>query len=205
MKSLLKEIGPVQFPENTGERVYMLPFTKREGLPFHLSRWQLTIDAMLQGIDVEGPIYLMIDQGTVQMGKTHRRGGAHIDGNWNPTVNSHSGGGGGGGSHGPPPGKHRPGGTGSGNGGGWNCANFNPEALILASDVTASCAYVGEVEGEPAEGGDCCHIDLSNTLRVPLVAGKAYAGNVTMIHESLPLLRDCGRTLVRLNVPGYTF
>jgi len=209
MKSLLKEIGPVTFPENTGERVYMLPFTRREGLPAHLSRWQLTIDAMLQGVETDGPIYLMIDQGIVKAGSPHRRGGAHIDGNWNPGVSAHGSGGGHGPrpGHGPSPGLpgHKPGGLHGSLGGSWDSHNFAPEALILASDVTASCGYLGEIDGNPKEGGDCSHLDLSTAHRVPLLAGRSYAGNVTMVHESLPLLRDCQRTLVRLNVPGFEF
>lgn len=203
MKSLIKEIGPVQFPANTGERIYMLPITKRDGLPSNLARWQPTIDSMLLGVDVDGPIYLMIDQGIVKAGTSHRRGGPHIDGNWNPGISAHGGGGGG---WGPPPSPgHRPKLSHGSNGCGWNAENFSPEALILASDVTASCAYVGEIDGDPVEGGDCSHLDLSTALRVPLIAGKAYAGNVTMVHESLPVPTDCKRTLVRLNVPGFIF
>jgi hypothetical protein len=37
---------------------------------------------------------------------------------------------------------------------------------------------------------------------VVLESGLAYAGNVTMLHESRPLPVACQRTLVRLNVPG---
>lgn len=191
MKSLLKEIGPVQFPANTGERVYMLPFTKRNGLPKSLSRWQDTVDAMLRNVDSKDQIYLMIDQGVVKAGHTHRRSGPHIDGNWIPAINSHGTGDGGGGRHCPVP-KHMH-------------VDLEPEGLILASDVCASCAYLGEIEGIPGEGGDCSHLDLTHAQRIPLQAGLAYAGNVTMVHESLPVESDCQRTLVRLNVPGWVF
>jgi hypothetical protein len=37
-----------------------------------------------------------------------------------------------------------------------------------------------------------------------LDSGRVYAGNVTMLHESIPVPFDCLRTLVRLNVPGWT-
>jgi hypothetical protein len=200
MLSLLKEIGPVTFPENTGERVYMLPFTKKEGLPLRMMRWQLTIDAMLKDVDVDGPIYLMIDQGVVETGKSHRRGGPHIDGNWCPGIKAHGSG------HRPYPPGHTAGPAhGPRKNIRWDSDNFSPEALILASDVEASCAYVGEIEGEPVPGGDCSHLDLGKALKIPLKAGLAYAGNVTMIHESLPVPQTCQRTLVRLNVPGFTF
>lgn len=183
MKSQLKEIGRVRFPKHTGEKVYMLPFLQGEGLPKHLTRWQPTVDAMLAGIKTDKPIYLMIDQGEVKSGQTHRKPGAHIDGNWLPDIKAH-------------------GGTG---GHGHSTKRMTDEALILAADVSACKAYVGEVDGEPGEGGDCSHLNLSRTKPVRLKAGRAYIGNVTMLHESLPIKTDCKRTVVRLNAPGVTF
>jgi hypothetical protein len=192
MKSELIELGSVSFPDNTGERVYMLPFFQREGLPANLSRWQPTVDAMLVGIHTEEPIYLMIDQGRVEAGKSQRRPGAHIDGYWNPEKNGHGGTGGGG--HG----SHRPGKSGA-----WNTATFaEPEAILLASDLCASRALVGDFDGPIGEGGDCSRLNLSALESVSLRPHRAYIGNVTMIHESLPVERDCQRTLVRLNLPG---
>ena len=55
----------VTFPEFTGERVYMQKFFKRTGLPSNLSRWQVTVDKMLQGVETDNAIYIMIDQGIV--------------------------------------------------------------------------------------------------------------------------------------------
>lgn len=193
MKSQLKEIGPVTFPEHTGEKVYMLPFKQSEGLPQRLARWQPTVDAMLAGIQTDKPIYLMIDQGEVKAGQTHRRGGAHIDGNW---IEAN-------GKHGTRPPSHTK--FASWDTGGWGTENLKPEALLLASNVEACCAYVGEVAGAPNEGGDCSHLDLATAERVSLKAGRAYIGNVTMIHESLPVKTDCKRTVVRLNAPGVEF
>jgi hypothetical protein len=210
MKSNIRTIGPVSFPEHTNERVYMVPFFQRTGLPTYLSRWQRTVDAMLEDIKTDGPIFLMIDQGIIQPGRSHRRGGPHIDGNWLPATNSH--GGSTGGSHtqirspDPEPDKHvgrPPAHNGLLNGDYWSGNGFEPEALILASNVNHSCcAYVGQVEGDPKKGGDCSHLDLSNTERVLLNSNTAYSGNVTMIHESMPLSYLACRTLVRLNVPG---
>jgi len=182
MKSELKERGQVTFPEHTGERIYMVPFTKAQGLPKEYARWQPTVDAMLADIHTDGPIYLMVDQGEVSPNKSHRRPRPHIDGNWIPEKNCHS--------------------TGSGSGGHkTKRGSLYDEAVILASDVSASCAYVGEFNGEFGEGGDCSHLDLSGLNRVQLQAGRAYSGNVTMIHESLPVNFTAKRTLVRLNVP----
>ena len=84
----------------------------------------------------------------------------------------------------------------------WRSEHFAPELLVLASDVGACVAYVGEVDGDPMVGGDCAHLDLSGLERRPLEPHVAHVGNVTMIHESVPVAQTCRRTLVRLNVPG---
>lgn len=207
MESKLKKLGRkgrIPFPPFTGERIYMLQFSRKLGLPERYARWQPTVDAMLSELDHSNPngcIYLMVDQAIVKAGETHRRGGPHIDGNWLPTAGSH---GTGTGRHGVTNGRHGTGRHGTNNGNDWAVKNLAPEAIVLASDVTGSCAYVGEIDGDPAVGGDCSHLELSKLKRRVLRGGTAYIGNVTMIHESIPVKRNCKRTLVRLNIPGYT-
>ena len=187
--SYVEQRGKVNFPEFTAERVYMKEFYKEKGLPSELSRWQNTVDSMLEGVETDGPIYLMIDQGVVKGGTSQRRGGLHVDGYWNPRISAHGGT------------KH----TGSWKTGGWvNCDFKDKEALILASSLTAARGYQGIWEGSCGEGGDCSHINTSNLKEVVMHAGNIYAGNVTMLHESLPVAEDCIRTLVRLNVPGWS-
>lgn len=193
MWSIAEKRQAVSFPEFLGERVYMREFRKRDGLPSDLKRWQKTVDAMLDGIDVDGPIYLMVDQGIVRSGNTHRRPGLHIDGYWNPGVFAHGGRPPG---HGHVPTPDRPRHI--------HAMDWHPEALILASDVSACRAMVGQFEGVPADGGDCSHIDVSGMDEIRFQSGYAYAGNVTMLHESMPIPYDCARTLVRLNVPGWS-
>ena len=187
--SYVEQRGKVNFPEFTGERVYMKEFYKEKGLPSELSRWQNTVDSMLEGVETDGPIYLMIDQGVVKGGTSQRRGGLHVDGYWNPRISAHGGT------------KH----FGSWKTGGWvNCDFKDKEALILASSLTAARGYQGIWEGSCGEGGDCSHINTSNLKEVVMHAGNIYAGNVAMLHESLPVAEDCIRTLVRLNVPGWS-
>lgn len=183
MESKIKVGEKVTFPEFIGERVYMKEFRKDEGLPFELARWQPTVDAMLQGVDVSGPIFLMIDQSVVIAGKTQRRPGLHVDGYWIPSLNDH-------GSR--PPGHLH------------NGEYQDPEGIILASDISACRAMIGEFDGIPQEGGDCSMIQTNGLKEVILSANVAYHGNVTLLHESLPVAADCQRTLVRLNVPGYS-
>jgi hypothetical protein len=79
-----------------------------------------------------------------------------------------------------------------------------PEAIILASDISASRALLGEWDGLILPGGDVAHLDFSHMQSVTLEANTAYAGNVTFVHESLPVPHDCYRTVVRLNVPNHT-
>lgn len=197
MQSIVKEMGSVTFPMHTMERVYMKEFRKETGLPSELKRWQQTIDQMLLEVDTDGPIYLMIDQGLVKANTTHRRKGVHIDGYWIPEVQAHGG---------------APGGHIFAKNGRWDdkpywntlSEGWPDEALILASSVSASNAYIGEWDGEIKDGGDCSHLDLSNLQRVALEANKVYAGNVTMLHESIPVMEDVLRSLVRLSVPGWS-
>ncbi|QIG69838.1 hypothetical protein F67_I3_11_012 [Rhizobium phage RHph_I3_11] len=210
-QSVIEARGFVQFPEFIAERVYMREFYKDKGLPDDLCRWQDTVDAMLDGVDTDGPIYIMIDEGIVQPGMTHRRKGLHIDGYWNPGLRAHGTG------HRPSPGGHRPvdrhgyirdvhsprrhfsGPT------SWGEADFKePEAIILASSLSAARGYVGEFEGPIGEGGDCDLIDLSGLAIVPMYADRVYACNVTGLHRSMPVSVECKRQLVRLNVPGWT-
>jgi hypothetical protein len=91
---------------------------------------------------------------------------------------------------------------------GWDTAHLQevwaPEAVILASSVSACRALVGEWDGPIGDGGDCAAADLSRLEEFGMDAGRAYAGNVTMVHESLPVTADALRTLVRLNTPGWS-
>lgn len=184
-QSIVQARGPVTFPAFLVERIYMREFRRDSGLPADLQRWQQTVDAMLDGIDTDGPIYLMVDQNIVGAGQAHRRPGLHVDGYWS-AGRGHQG--------------HR----GAWNGDGWVTCDFaTPEATILASNIGASRALVGQFQGDPREDGDCSHLDISGLTEVALQADRVYAGNVTMLHESLPVHVTCMRTLVRLTVPGW--
>ncbi len=180
--SNVQQRGRVAFPEFTGERIYMREFTKAGGLPRDLARWQETVDAMLDGVDAPGPIFLMVDQSRVIAGNAQRRPGLHVDGYWNPSIQAHGGGG------------H----------GGHKISGEATEALILASSVLGGCGYVGQFSGQAGDGGDCEHIGRDGLLRVEMEPGRVWAGHaLTMLHESIPVRRDALRTLVRLNVAGW--
>lgn len=203
MLSTVQQRGNVKFPEFMAERVYMREFTKIGGLPADLSRWQNTVDAMLDGIDAPGPIYIMVDQAEVCSGGNHRRPGVHIDGWWNPSLSAHG--------H-PHPGHYhrpyepepRPHHIHAARHGHIVGEQYKPEALILATDVMSSYAYIGEWTGVSCEGGDCSHVDTSRMLRAEIEPGKVWAGDtMAFLHEAVPLRKTAKRTLVRLNVPGW--
>lgn len=182
MDSVVQQRGAVMFPEFTGERVYMHEFRKPSGLPKYLARWKDTVDAMLDGIDVDGPIYLMVDQARVMAGTAHRRPGVHVDGFWEPARLAHG--------H-PGHGGHRIDGE-------------TQETLLLASNVMGCRGYVGSYAQKARDKGDCSHVDLSGLIAVDFEPYRCYSGHaLTMLHESVPLAQDALRTVVRLNVAGY--
>ena len=212
-RSIIETRGNVAFPSFEGERVYMRPFLKAAGLPEDLARWQPTVDAMLEGIDTDQPVYIMIDQSLVRAGSTQRRPGLHIDGYWDPGVTAY-------GSHIAMAHRSRPSHRGTPyrepihrsrqphhacGDASWQSADFSaPEGIILASNVSAARGFVGSYEGAIGDMGDCAHIDISNLDVLPMQSGCVYAGNVNCLHESLPVAATCERTLVRLNVPGWS-
>lgn len=201
------------WPSHTNERIYMVPFIQSEGLPDEINRWQGVVDTMLEGIETDKPIYIMVDQGIVEHGKTHRRPGVHIDGYWCPSISSHGGSSGHGPyrppSHGPSRGYHRSRGAHVSVAGRWDApptwhtSTFaEDEAIILASDVGAARAYAGQFTGHIGDGGDCSTINLDDLELIDMQANQVYAGNVTMLHESVPVQVTTPRSLVRLNLPG---
>jgi len=176
-QSIVQELGKTSFPAFQSERVHMRKFTKKAGLPSDLARWQETVDNMLEGVNADKNIFIMIDQQFVKSGDFHRRSGVHIDGYWDEVLCGHA---------------HR-----------HSDLNNISEGLIIASNVSSCRAYTGEYEGEILEGGDCSLIDTKLMNSVIFQENKIYAGNVTMLHESLPVPLDCYRTVVRLNVQGW--
>lgn len=189
MNSNMRVIGRIPFPEMRGERIYMREVFKHEQLPADIARWQPTFDALTADLDFDGPAYLMVDQAFVLAGEPHRRPGVHVDGNWIAAKGRHGGG------HlhlgGHHHGRHE-----------FPRPKYNPEALILASDVQACRAYLGDYDGIVGEGGDCAHLDLSHLTAIDMEAHIGYIGQVSLLHESLPVPHNTFRTLVRLNIPG---
>jgi hypothetical protein len=185
MRSTVEKRSRVEFPENTGERIYMLPVRGR--LPSQYARWQNTVDQMLEGISPPVGVYLMVDQGEVRCGESLRRPGLHVDGNWIAEFGRH------GHMHASRWDHPRP---------GFKHHSYTPEAIILATDVLGCRSYVGDFDAVIGSGGEC-EADTSRMHAVDLEPFCAWTGNVTMLHESIPMQRATKRTVVRLNVPGW--
>lgn len=199
MKSHVEKLNAVNFPDFQKEKLYQIPFYQGQPLPDAYSRWQATVDSMTQGLTIEEEMYLMVDQAHIIAGNTHRREGMHIDGHWDATLNCHGGG-------------HRGGmiaGWTDSGGGQWNDKSARDDVwefdgkggLLLASDVVACRAMIGEFDGVIPPMGDCGHIDTSRMNEVVLDKNTTYFTNVTCLHESLPVNQDCFRTLVRITLP----
>lgn len=178
MKSQVVRGRRVPFPEFRRERIYMLEFRRVSGLPERFAHWQPTVDAMLDGVGADGPIYLTADQALLHAGQVHRRPGPHVDGRWLGDRHEHS----------TAPPRER----------------LQAQGLILAADQPGLCAWLGEVEGAPAEGGDCSHLDLQRLRQVDLQPGVAWMGDsCEFVHASVPVPAECFRSVVRLNVAGW--
>ncbi len=216
-QSYVKIGNHVNFPAHTNEKIYMKKFTIGKPLPKELERWQETVDQMTKDVKLEGYInpdrcaYLMVDQAELKEGEYHRRPGIHIDGYWVENLEAHGGDSNSGRwapsqGHKPAqewPSSHRHGPSKKKKMSWQDSWFFEPEAIILASNVSASTGQVGRFYGDIGEGGDCSKCDLSNTLKVVMEPFRAYQGTVTFLHETIPVPYDCKRTVVRINVPGW--
>ena len=188
-QSIVKTFGDLELPSPKMRRVYMERVTKDKGA----GEYQGVVAEILDRLGHNGHAFMMIDEKPIKAGEIHRRPGLHIDGYW--VGNRHGG-------H-----RRRPvveNSSGWSNGGGtWNSSTFKePEALVLLSSMQGAVAYEGEWEGYIGEGGDCSSVNVSGLTKRILEAGKVYAGNVTMLHESIPVLRDGIRSLLRLSIPN---
>ena len=104
-----------------------------------------------------------------------------------------------------------------GNGGGWltgEDGRFLPRekhinqycsdkgGMLIISSYEACKGWNGEYDGEPNQGGDCSHLDLSTMESFIMEKNTLYWGNSTFIHESLPIDEDVKRQLVRITLPA---
>lgn len=160
-----------------------------EGVPRKFRDAVVKMIAMLPNLPQVA--YLTVDGRFLTPLKTHRRPGAHIDGNYLPEICS----------------------WGNGGGNGWKVSeagalsivdhnrsynNDNGGMLIAASKVGCR-GWNGQFEGRPGVGGDCSHIDLTEGFL--LKPNTVYYGNSRFIHESIPTNKYQYRTMIRITLP----
>lgn len=196
----------VTFPEWQGERLYMLPFTLNSGLPREASRFQGTVDQMMDGVSVDRgqECYFMVDEKEVSPGVTHRRPGLHVEGYWLPVLQCHGGGG-----HVPSKPKHgpQPGHCPTPRHGSISNRGFEKEGVLLASSYASARALLGQyIRDFVADwrGGDCADLETYGLDSLILKGGLVYQMDIWTLHESLPVLEPVRRTLVRINVPTWS-
>lgn len=152
------------------------------------------VKEMLTGIDLLGnTAYLTIHGKNLKKGEMLRRGGKHIDGNFDPDIFN------------------------------WTCHGVDFEewlkkeapsvnskyhdilynsdrgGILLLSNYSSCLGWVGEFEGIAGLGGDCSHIETNEPFM--LERNKVYYGNSTFIHESIPVEEDVYRIMFRITLP----
>ena len=185
-------VKPISLPEYRGDRVYMHAFDiANPSMPEGYERWNPTLREIAACSPKKtGIAYVTIDEKIVRKGESHRRGGPHTDGNYL---------------------------FGWGGGGGWltgEDGRFLPReqhreqycsekgGMLIVSSYKACKGWNGEFDGEPNQGGDCSHLDLSEMESFDMERNTLYCGNSTFIHESLPLEEDVERQLVWITLPA---
>lgn len=188
MRSLVVNTGEINLPMIEGEYpMIQFDLSTFKGLP---KRFLDIAKNMMQGIRHDGgKAYFTIHGKKLKKGETLRRGGAHIDGNYEPHVMSFGDGGWKMGEEGREPGHpiHE--------------RQFTQKTggIVLASNYQACNGWVGEYRGVPQKGGDCTHFDLGEPFA--LLPNHVYYGNNHFIHESLPMKDDVHRVFARITMP----
>ncbi len=152
------------------------------------------VSEMLSGINLLGnTAYLTVHGKHLKKGEILRRGGKHIDGNYDPDIFN------------------------------WTCNgvdfdkylnkeappvdsehhqilyNSNRGGVLLLTNYEACLGWTGEFDGTAGLGGSCDHIETGEPFI--LQRNKVYYGNSTFIHESIPVKEDVYRIMFRITLP----
>jgi hypothetical protein len=185
--SISQKLYSVQIPDYTGE-IKMMPFSL-ETLAEIPQQFNSMVAKMIEFLPIkQGIAYLTVDGKIVEKGKSHRRGGVHIDGNYIQETRSW--------------------------GGGWKVGeggrilssehhklSYENETggMLIASTYPACKGWNGIFEGNPYVGGDCSRIKVGEGFM--LEPNTAYYGNSQFLHESLPIEETTHRVVARITLP----
>ncbi len=182
IKSYSAKLHPVNIPVYFGE-IKMLPFDLHNlnGAPIELKS---LLKEMLSKLPIrKGIAFLTVDGKVVKRGETHRRGGAHIDGNYLHEFLSWGGGNGwkvGEGGRALTSEHHR------------RSYQSITGGMLIASNYQSCIGWNGTYDGEVGVGGDCTHLNLGEGFL--LHPNTLYYGNSKFIHESAPINKTVQRT-----------
>lgn len=188
MKSMAIETNSIQLPLIDGE-FPMIPFDLEtlKGLPakFHKVAKQMLVNVNHQG----GTAYFTIHGKKLKKGQTLRRGGPHIDGNYEPHFMDFGGGG------------WKVGQDGRDVNHPTHIRQFNKETggIVICSNYHACNGWLGEYNDKPNKGSDCSHFDLGEHFE--LMPDTVYYGNNHFIHEFLPMSGDVHRVMACITMP----
>jgi hypothetical protein len=209
MISIYKKLegSKIKMPEFKKERLLYMHKTNMQDikLPESFIDYKDSIKSILNKVeDLYNVCYITIDEKIVN-NSTHRRGGRHVDFNWDENLKTHS-------DQGGHPRKMQGGYRASGNWDepkpGWKTElqEAGGGGLLLVSNYSACKVWKGEFDGEIGDGGDCSNIDLNNLESEIMPAGEVYYLNALGIHESLVIPTNVKRSLIRINFhPQYKF
>lgn len=188
MKSRVCITGDINLPLIEGE-FSMIPFDLQTMFGID-GEFREIASKMISGIEgLFGTAFFTIHGKKLHKNGTLRRGGAHIDGNYDPMLMGFGG-------------------------GGWKVDESGPDVntelhkrqycntgggIILASNYESCLGWCGEYEGSPNKGGDCSHLKLDDPFM--LLRNTVYYGNNHFIHESLPVMEDVHRVMARITLP----
>lgn len=195
--SQARAIGIVQFPEFMAAQVYMHECCKGKSLIGIPEQYQPMINEMLEKANIPDGhrFFVTIDEREVQANEAHRRGGAHIDGNYLYSWQ-------GGWLNGVPgrtltPEQHK-----------LQYQDNLGGGMLIASNYPGCDGWVGEIDGIAGQGGSCEHLrDQFDKLEMfRLSPSTIYMTNSTFIHQSMPLDKPVKRQLLRLTLsPSFHF
>lgn len=192
--SKCKKLTQLSLPDFTGkigDQLYMIPF-KLNDLNKIPNKWKLFIESIKNYMpNFKGYAYLTVDQKFIPANKKHRRGGMHIDGNYDFC---------------------------DWGGGGWlngkSGINLSPEnfkksyleeglGTLIISNYSACKIWEGIIDDIPSMGGGCEHLkDKVETLNSYLLeCNMLYWISSQCIHESLIIKENVKRTLCRITLP----
>lgn len=167
---------PLEFPEFSNTRIMMMPVLlgSLDGVPSHYHELVSKLYSVMELRHFNQIGYLTIDEQVLNPSETLRRAGLHVDGYYHGNCGAWGG------------------------GGSWGSVG---NGMLTVSSTRHCKAYLGTIEGEPKDEGECDHLVMPNEGEL-FEAGEVYWLDGACVHESLPVEEETKRQFVRLSMPS---